>query len=277
MDESTNTENDKRLPNSQRRPPWFVEVIGLFGVLLCSMVGVGIAHLLFEQQPQPPLPFNALDWGMAIWFGAGAVLGLSAGVGVYWLVLHLLGYHRRLSQLATKAERQELTSGERQARARRRQSEEALWQITSPPLSSYKNEHELKFTGTGTDKSGEDPIVVVIPLHDCTPEELREIGLHLRRWLDTRPYARKVLGLGDLEAGRQPSSPGYYLFPFHERYTIDELRQRYPHDVWRAALLIVAGGFEVVAVAKDLEVDMSAICDRLARYGDPVSFDPLFL
>ncbi len=249
--------NDKGLRNSRRRPPWSVEVMGLFGVLICAIVGVRIANLPF--------------------LGAGAVLGLSVGVGAYWLVLRVLGYHRRPSQLATKAEQQALTSEERQAKARRRQSEEALWQISSPPLPTYKNEHEQKFTGTGADKSGEDPIAVVIPLHDCTPEELREIGLHLRRWLDTRPYARKVLGLDDLEAGRQPSSPGYYIFPFHERYTIDELRQRYPHDVWRAALMIVAGGYEVTSLARDLEVDLAAIRYRLAQYGDPVSFDPMFL
>lgn len=275
MQENQSSHEELRTSLRRRRPHRIVEALGLLGVLFCVLIGIRIGHLPLEEpgQQREPVP----NRGVAVLLGGGAFLGLIVGVSAYWLVLRMLGYHRRPAQLATKAERQGLTSEERQARARRRQSEEALWQISSPTLSTYKSEHEQKFTGTGADKSGEDPIAVVIPLHNCTPEELREIGLHLRRWLDTRPYARKVLGLDDLEAGRQPSSPGYYLFPFHERYTIDELRQRYPHDVWRAALMVVAGGFEVAVIAKELEADMAAICDRLARYGDPVSFDPLFL
>lgn len=67
------------------------------------------------------------------------------------------------------------------------------------------------------------------------------------------------------------------MFPFNERFNIDELRQRYPHDDWRAALMIVAGGLEVAVISRELDADLASICDRLARYGDPVSFDPMFL
>ncbi len=130
--------------------------------------------------------------------------------------------------------------------------------------------------GTGVTSNDVDPLVVVIPHHQCTAAEYREIGEHLRRWLETRPYAREVIGLEALEAGQRPVSPGYYIYLLSKKYSLTELQKRYPHDCFPAALLVVAGGYEIAAIEKDLETDLAAICDRLAVYRDPVTIDPLF-
>ena len=63
-------------------------------------------------------------------------------------------------------------------------------------------------------------VLVIGPVHESSPDELRALGVALQRWQAEHPWVVRLVGLDDLLAGALPRTParelGLSYFPGHE-------------------------------------------------------------
>lgn len=187
------------------KPGRFLESMGLLGVIGCAIAGVVIALEIGGQ-------------ASALLLGAGACLGMTAGVLAYWLVLYLLGYHRSPAVSSFMSMRAKLTPEQRQARARLHQSSDELIPSNRGDVKVFYTEVDFlcppsmpgsksQVGGNFCDlfaKSGEIAFAVVQPQRDASSQELQAIGERLQAWQAGNEHVRRILGLEQLLKGSLP-------------------------------------------------------------------------
>jgi hypothetical protein len=109
----------------------------------------------------------------------------------------------------------------------------------------------------------DEPLMVIAPRYDHTPEQRRAIGGLLQQWKASHDYVRHIAGLDDLLAGRHPRTPPLYLaVPY----------QDLPNAYEPVALVFVAKGTDHGPAIAGLRDALGEWPEQLAWFTDPLDF-----
>lgn len=90
------------------------------------------------------------------------------------------------------------------------------------------------------------PVLVIGPVHESKPEELRALGETLQRWQSEHPWLTRLSGLTQLLEGMLPRTPsrelGLSYVPGHETYepVVLVYAAADPEEVYRTAAAVLS-------------------------------------